>query len=378
MSQSKTILILGAGHYQTVAIKKAQALGYHVIAVSNIENDLGKSIADNFELCSTLDQNEVLKIAKENSIVGIMTIASELASTTASFVAEELNLIWPSSKTTAIIGDKYSFQTTLKKSNILHCKKGDAPKVNYPVIVKPCKASGASGISLINNHRELKAAISKACDCSFNNSCLIEPYISGTHYGGSVIIKKREIAFLFPTLKIISEQFITLAHISISDASFHYSLSSFLTDVVQKLNLEDGFYDIDLVQDRLGEIHLIEMGSRLGGNGISSLVEFSTGYDIISAAINYAIFGEIQLPKTTTAMPAACIVYRSKKTGVISKITPSKYCNEHHAFFQSGDHVTESKQGNQQLGIGFLRADSHKDLHNLVPSVIAHEFIELQ
>lgn len=76
---TKKLMILGAGVSQLDAIRKAVELGFYVITVDYLPDNIGHKFSHQFVNCSTVDKEGILKIARDLSIDGIVTFASDVA-----------------------------------------------------------------------------------------------------------------------------------------------------------------------------------------------------------------------------------------------------------------------------------------------------------
>ncbi|MDT8425487.1 MAG: hypothetical protein RQ733_05885, partial [Methyloprofundus sp.] len=70
---------------------------------------------------------------------------------------------------------------------------------------------------------------------------------------------------------------------------------------------------------------IIEMSSRLGGNGIPELIRYHTGVDLIAMTIEYALNKPIKKPASLPlTRPCGSYVFGSKQAGVIESIASNQ------------------------------------------------------
>lgn len=356
------ILILGAGGYQAFAIKKAKELGYFTVVISNIRSDCGAVYADEFVLCSTVDKVKALEVAIKFNVKGVFTIASERASATAAYVAGEMGLKWLPLSTVLKISDKGLFNEVLQKKN----------PVKFPFVVKPSISSGSKGIVVVSNEVELQKAVDIASSFSRNGKVITEGFVEGDHLGCVFVVQEGRVRFLFMTEKIINQKYCTVAHLSNTGVlkGSRNVLIERLQQVVSKLNIKEGFFDGDFVLDKNNEIHIIELGSRLGGNGVSELVEVSTGFDVISEAIKWSMGGQIKLASVFDTRYSASIIVRSERKGVFNSFEYEKEHVYSRLFVKQGDGVNEFKSGSDQLGVFFTVSDNEDELRSSVEEIM--------
>lgn len=356
------ILILGAGGYQAFAIKKVKDLGYSTVVVSNVKTDCGIGVADEFVLCSTVEKERVLELAIEYNVQGVFTIASERASVTCAYVAEQLGLKWLDSKLVEVIGDKALMNKKIDKIE----------PVNYPFMVKPAVSSGSKGVVLVSNETEFNKAILIAKKNSVNDKAITEVWIKGDHLGCVFVVESGKVAFLFLTEKILNQNHCTLAHLANTSLSVQYKelVKEEIQQIVNKLSITDGFFDCDLVIDDHQKVHVIELGSRLGGNGIAELVEASTGFDVISEAIKWSVGEQVVLPKEVKEKCCASIVLCSNKSGKFESFCSPVSHSFSRMFVNKGDLINRFESGSDQIGVAFVEANSEQQLKEMVKGVM--------
>ena len=193
------VVIIGASDFQNPLILKAKEHGYetHVFAWKN--NEIGEKTADYFYDISINEKEKILEKCKEIKPCAVCSIASDLAVTTVNYVAHNLGLVSNNPKYSKICTNKYKMRQALEKGNInvpKYLKTGKnlqlskIAEFNYPLIVKPTDRSGSRGVTLINDSKEIKAAIDNAISYSYEKKAIIEEYIDGDEYSCECISYK--------------------------------------------------------------------------------------------------------------------------------------------------------------------------------------------
>jgi len=171
----------------------------------------------------------------------------------------------------------------------------DKPKnINYPLIVKPVDRSGSRGVAKVSSNDEMLTAIRNAKDESLSGEVIIEQFIEGNEISVECISWKGKHYLLAITDKVTTGEpnFVELAH---------HQPTQLLFDL-QKLIREETFKALDALDIKFGashtefkitskgEIFIIEVGARMGGDFIGShLVKLSTGYDFLKGVIGCAL-----------------------------------------------------------------------------------------
>ena len=119
----ETVMILGAGPLQVPAIMKAKELNMKVVVCDFDANAIGRNIADEFYLISTIDKERVLNKAIELAPDYVITSTSDAPVRTAAYVSEKLGLPTGISYENAICATvKSAMRDRLKKKNT--CERG--------------------------------------------------------------------------------------------------------------------------------------------------------------------------------------------------------------------------------------------------------------
>ncbi len=155
MPPAKQIMILGAGLFQLAAIRKATELGYRVVTVDYLPDNVGHRFGHHYVDCSTTDRGAVRAAAEELSIDGIFSMASDVAVPTVAHVAAALGLRGPTPQAAATLTDKARFRQLQESSSLDHPRwsAGTSLEALRPslaalpptVVVKPADTSGSPG-----------------------------------------------------------------------------------------------------------------------------------------------------------------------------------------------------------------------------------------
>ena len=297
----KNLAIIGASYLQLPLIRKAKEMGFITHVFAWAANDVGEKEADFFYPISIIEKDAILKKCEEIGIVGICSIASDLASITVNYVASNLNLNANDMPTTMRCTNKYLMRETFRLNgdpsplSFIVNNENELKELclKYPVIIKPTDRSGSRGIFKVNSPEILTESFYKALSESFEKKVLVEEFVEGTEYSVEYLSHKGVHNFLAVTLKYTTgaPHFIETAH---SEPVF---LEEIILDKIKKvvehaltsLGVKEGasHSEIKIADD--GTIKIIEIGARMGGDCIGShLVKYSTGIDFLKAVIQVA------------------------------------------------------------------------------------------
>ncbi len=297
----ENLAIIGASYLQLPLIQKAKELGYVTHVFAWAADDVGEKVADYFYPISIVEKEEICKRCEKIGIVGICSIASDLAMITVNYVANELGLNANSMEATYRSTNKHLMRETFERygnpspKSFLVDKNTDFDLINitFPAIVKPTDRSGSRGIYKISSKKEIENAVNLAISEGFEGKALIEEFAEGQEYSVEYISYKGKHYFLALTLKYTTgaPHFIETGHME--PASVDEETLNNVKNVVEKaldsLGLTEGASHSELKIDGNGTIKIIEIGGRMGGDCIGSdLVRYSTGVDFVKAVIDVA------------------------------------------------------------------------------------------
>ena len=299
----KKIVVIGANDYQNQLILKAKSLGYETHVFAWQCGDVGEKTADFFYPVSIVEKEQILKECKKIKPDGICSIASDLAAITVNYVAEKLNLPCNATKYTEIQTNKYAMRKALSQGGIPCPKFVIADEganlaeaiadFSYPIIVKPTDRSGSPSITKLERTAGLENAVKDACDVSFEKKAIIEEFLPGNEYSMETISFCGKHHFLAVTKKYTTgaPHFIETGHKQPSDLSDELVEKAKATvfAALDALHIENSAGHSEFKVDSDGNVRIIEIGARMGGDCIGSdLVYLSTGNDFVKMVIDVA------------------------------------------------------------------------------------------
>lgn len=389
----KKLMVLAAGLLQIPVIKKAREMGYYVIAVDDDPNAPGMAMADKAIVPGGLmNEEKLVAIAKEEHIDGVIHPCSEVAMNVMGRINDELGLCGISKEIAIRATNKHLMREAFEKygapspksrcfSNVelawgCFCTdfKGDA-------ILKPSRNSGSRGIAKIPYNikgEEFVALFERAKSESRDDSVMLEQFIEGPEFSVEVIVWQGAPHVLAVTDKKTTEApyFVELGH----------NQPSLFPDDVQKklkegaiagckaLGLTNCAAHCELkVQN--GEAYLMEIGARMGGDFISTvLTHLSSGIDMVAATIDTVLGVEPNLNPIEDKHGVA-IRYFTPKPGIVKSIEgeelvkrPDVYDVE--IYVKPGEEVREVKSSLDRSGHVIVTAPTPKEAIELADSLV--------
>lgn len=373
----KKIVIIGANDFQNPLILKAKEMGYETHVFAWQDGSIGEKTADYFYPISIIEKEKILEECKKIKPDAVATIASDLANITVQYLASRLNLPANSDECIEISTNKYKMRQALQKGGVKvpHFEKvssaeelGDCSAFCFPVIVKPTDRSGSRGITKVLRKEDLSEAIKVSCENSFEKKAIVEEYIEGPEFSCEAISfnGKHEILTVTQKFTTGAPHFIETGHIEPADISGEMleKVKKTILKSLDALNIKFGASHSEFRITPSGEIGIIEIGSRMGGDCIGSdLVRLSTGKDFVRAVIDTALGKEPDLtPVCEPKFAAIRFVFEQKDIDILNKIKSDYKDN---LFFVSeispiGDHkIVDS---GTRYGFYIVTADTREEL----------------
>ena len=291
------IAVIGASTGQIAIYKKAREMGLYIIGFAWSKGAVCKDFADKFYDISILEMDRIVELCRKESVAGVVSNASELTSLVVSYVSEKLGLIGIPYNTILTIKDKFKVRELTRHIKDLSTIQfmlytQDSPTI-YPCVVKPVTGAGKCGVSFVKTESEFTKAI-EYCTSSSKEKILVEEYIEGREISVESISFKGKHYVVQITDKegTGAPHFVEIGHHQPSTLSTDIQdrIRTIVPQILEAVNFTNGASHIELKIKENGEIYLIEINSRGGGDEISnSLVHLSTDYDYVKAMIDVAI-----------------------------------------------------------------------------------------
>ena len=307
----KKLAIIGASYLQKPLVEKCKELGVYSICFAWEDGAVCKDLCNKFYPISTIDKDTILEACQDEKIDGITTIASDVATLTVNYVAEKMGLVGNPDKYSQTATNKYLMRQCFMENDVPSPKfcliEGQIPEIintfSYPIIVKPTDRSGSRGVEKVLKREELQEAIDRACKESFQKKAVIEEFVEGREISVESISFRGKHYILQITDKVTTEApfFVELEHHQPSSLpdDIKAKVRAIVLNALDALHIQYGASHSELKITREGDIRVIEIGARMGGDFIGSdLVKLSTGYDFLKGVIDVA-FGEFEEPKLT-------------------------------------------------------------------------------
>lgn len=299
MDNKIKLAIMGASKWQLPIYLKAKEMGIETYGFAYEKGAVAKDYADFFYPISLADKELIVKKCKEIEVDGVVSSASDFATEISCWVAEKLELNTNSYSTVVNVHDKAWVRERTKhltsiKQPITVTGSLDTIEIPFfPCIVKPVHGSGKRGVWLVNSPTEFEN-VKLNVNYNKNENALVEQFVVGKEYSVETLSFHSQHYVVQVTEKISDgpPHFVELGHHQPADISdeCRERLSVAVREILSAVGFTNGASHIELKVAENGDIYLIDLNPRGGGDFISThLVHLSTNCDFCKEIINIAL-----------------------------------------------------------------------------------------
>lgn len=393
----KKIMMLGANFFQMTAIKRAKELGYYVITVDYLPKNPGHKYADEYYNISTLDKEAVLNLARSLEIDGILSYASDVSASTAAYVAEKLGLPTNPYQSVRILTQKHLFRQFMNENN-LYMPQGQVFQereqareyfnhMNLPVMIKPVDSSGSKGVIKVHSRECFENAYREAMAYSATNKIIIEQFIrkKGYQIDGDGFLKDGKIVFFgvmdqHNNIGRNPHAPIGLSYPSIQEETHQKKAYELIQKIFDKLGMRFGAFNFEYLIDEGGDICILEIGPRNGGNFIPDTLKYALGVDMIEASIKACEGTEYRESLISgRQLAASSYVIHSLKTGKFKELRIHQEVKDRivkkELFVSKGDPVRAFRNAADSIGAMILVFENVGQMNRMMDKM--WEYVEV-
>lgn len=284
--QSSKILILGAGQGQVPLVKFAKENNWYVIVVSPEGDYPAFNYADKCVYLNILDKEAILRLAIEENVNAIATDQTDISVAVVESVACKLNLPHIKCESIENFRDKSLMRDICKQHGIKtipYCVTENLSDAvlfwnennNFKVIIKPVDSQGSRGIEIALTLEEIEIAFNNAYKYSFSKRVIIEQFIEGEEVEVDSVIRNGNViaTLIGDVYNFTSENpFSAYERIypTIKSEEIKKKINLVNTQTLKALGVITGWTHGEYIVTSNGDVYLLEVGLRGGGNYIGS------------------------------------------------------------------------------------------------------------
>ena len=297
----KRIAIFGAKENVAGCYMQAKRLGYYLVAIAEPISEECRAIADVSYDVDFSDVDRVADICKKEKIDGITSFTLESAIPFIVEVSKRLGLNSNSRECVERIRSKYTQREAMAAAGIptpsfVRILPNDTipfDRIKYPCIVKPIDSGGSQGIFKVSKAQDVEEAVKLAKSKSRTEGVIVEDYVDGREFSVEYLSYKGKHYFCQLTDKVTSGEplFVEIAHHQPSNVTdlIKDRIKAMVENALDALNIENSASHTEIKLNSQGQLYIIEIGARMGGDKITErLVKMSTGIDFLAKTIEIA------------------------------------------------------------------------------------------
>jgi len=373
---NKTLMIVGAGPFQVPGIRKAQALGYTVVANDGNPDAPGLKLADYGYHLDLKDVEGCIRVARQHAVKGVLTVAAEAAIPTVAAVASTLGLPGVSLASAEIAVDKSRMRDCFDRFNVpsprwkqcasLTEAAAAACELGWPVVVKPPDSAGSRGVSLLERPGDVVAGYAKALEHSRRGTVLVEEFMPGVEISCEAFVYRGEVCILGLSDKVRTRPPYLLDTTVLFPSDHPKAVQERACAVARRAIRATGI-DMATVHMELmvndGDVKVVELAARGAGFRVfTDIVPWVTGVDTVEQLIRLSV-GE-QPDFTVTQSRAAVLRFPEAEAGIVTSVGGVENVRALHGVFdvsvyvKPGDVVRPLASGSDRVGYIIVFAET--------------------
>lgn len=355
----------------------------------------GFSMASECCYVDIADQERVLEIAQNKHIDAIATDQTDISVSTVEYVAYKLGLSHIDCSCIDNFRYKYLMREVCQSQGlptipfcVVSCPSEAIAfyrKFSFPaVIVKPVDSQGSRGVFRVDSETELSNAVSVALGYSKITRVIVEQFIGGREIEVDSVVKDNSVVFsLVGDVYNFKRENAFSAYERIYPTELPEEIVNKIEDVNKKtvsaLGLKKGWTHGEYILSDDGEVFLLEVGARGGGNFIGSdIVRAFCGYGTDEMALLTALGDDSfynRLERKTVYCAYKCFYLPE---GVVNSIDiDANFLHQHNVLRHNldglfiGKHIKKNMDKTSRYTI-VVQASSRIELRKILDEMINH------
>jgi biotin carboxylase len=386
VTDSSTVLFVGAGRHQRRALQRVKELGAHIVAVDRNPDAPGLEIADVGEVLDFANVDAVAEVGRRHGASGVMTFAADRAVPVVAGVAEASGLPGIGSETAHLMTNKIAMRRRLADAGVpqprfaalRHVRevRAAADAVGFPAVLKPADSAGQRGLFLVASIDDVERHLYSALAQSTDEEAILESYHAGLEVNGLLVARGGEVSVvtLSDRRRPPGVGFgVAIAHVYPSTL-FGDALDEVERvgrSTVHALGLRDGIAYPQVIWGDDGVARLIEVAARIPAGQMDSVARYGVGVDLIEIALRQALGDQVpdelveprvQQPMAIsflTAQPGPLPTGRLRRVSGLEKVLAFPGVVEADLYFQEGETIRPLRVDGDRRGYVIALGDTN-------------------
>lgn len=306
-------LVLAGGVPQAELLRQLRERNITTVLADGSATPIAKSFADIFYQVDIFDIEAVKKIALDEKVDFLITVCADQVLLVVAQVSEALGLpCYIDYETGMNVSDKIRMKRIFHENGIPSTRYIEMPELDeekisqlqYPLVIKPVDAYSSKGVRKASTHEELVQYYNEAAQISRTGGVIVEEFFAGEEISvdAFVVNGKAKILCVSNSDKVKSDDRFVIFRgrypVCVPD-----TIMEQIETVTQKIADAFGLVNSPLLVQLLhngSRISVLEFCARTGGNMKWLLIKYSSGVDVITAAIDITLGKVPDLTKRDT------------------------------------------------------------------------------
>lgn len=370
-------LVLAGGFPQIALIEELKSRGIQVLLADYYPNPIAKPYADQFFQISTLDVPGITELASREKVDFLITACTDQALLTVAQVSQTLNLPCYLDHQTALNVTNKSYMkrvfldhgiSTAKYAVMARLEEEKIASMRYPVIVKPVDCNSSKGVRKAYSLEELRPLFAEAVELSRTKTAIVEEFIQGSEITVDVQIEngRAQVLSCAYSDKIRDDDkfviFRTRYPIMESE-SIHRQIAQTAQQIADAFGLKNAPMLIQMICDG-HRIYVLEFSARTGGGVKYKLIEWVSGFDVISGVVDLTLGKvpplEVKAPKAAfiSNVFLYCIPGEYHHLEGFQELKEANVIEDYYLFKWQGAHMSGAANSGDRIAGFTIMADS--------------------
>jgi biotin carboxylase len=378
----RTLLFVGAGRHQRRAIRRVRELGHRIVAVDRNPDALGFREAHDGVVVDFADIAQVVEVARQHDVDGVMTVAADRAVPVVAAVADELGLSGIGTETARRMTHKGEMRAAFATAGVpqppfavLRSTADALREVPFPEVLKPADSGGQRAVFRIESSEDLERHLDEALAESPTGTAILEEFVDGVELNGIVVVRDGtpEVLTLSDRLRPPGIGFgVGWLHVyppSIDSGQLALA-QRVAADAVTAVDMRDGIAFPQLIAAPDGRVVVVEVAARIPGGQMGDLVRHAVGVDLVHVAVLQALGenvpDELALPRFSqplairffTAEPGPLPAGRVTEIGALDPVLAAEGVVQAETYLEVGETIRPVRRDGDRRGYVIAVADA--------------------
>ena len=384
--RQKRIMILGGNIVQAEATLAARRQGYYTVSTDLHTDNPGHAVADEYCPVDITDREAVLREACRMGIDGIVPYTSDVLAPVAAYVAETMGLPGNPCAAVEVMTHKDRFRDFLRSHGFPTPRGkgfrdiGNATAyfrtLGGAAMMKPVDSAGSKGVFKICREDDIVRHWQETMAYSAEKTVIIEDFIEreGLQQDGDIFVADGRIVFWGvgdqhkdPIAPYVPAM---LSFPSTMRPAHTERARELVQQILSALGFRQGPCNVEYVVSTSGEVYIMEIGPRNGGNLIPFGLQECTGLDLTELTVRQSVGETVEIPRWHYDGIGVSLLLHVRQDGVFHGVTVAEKYRDNvrrkYLFRREGDVVKRFHNGGDVIGSMTFRFDNREELQRFM------------